>query len=801
MLFWTATLVVPVIVLLLWWFRAVQPQDYFSALYSADLPFVTRIPLIALTLGALLAMFAKNRVGPCDQKALASQRLRYATLSGGALLVLLILLSAVLGSGFLFNMLSAFAGILVVCAAAALGLRLLDLPFLALSAGRFASPLERLVLATSLGLGILSLAVFFAGTSGLLNPWLWWSLIVFLLAQGLGLLRSLVRDLASAPAPLHPVALGAVVVIAIWCLSHMPLVWSPPLEYDVLEYHLAAPAQFLRDGRVSFLNENIYAAFPENGEMLYFLGFILGRDKWHGLAAAHTILFASWLLTLAGVYALTSRLAEQDPDAPRSPAPALATALFALTPLASTLAADFYVEHFQALFHLAAVMAACGFLNDRRAGIRNRGAWLALSGALAGLCCGVKYTALIFTLAPLLILVPLFCTIGGSVYEALSSAASLGISALLALAPWLLRNGIMTGDPIFPLGLVVQRRATPPHVLPDHLDHFEVATRAGPRTFEAFLNTLVQYCPGFRKNWLTDSECGPQLLAFTAPGLAGTFRRDTAFIVAFFLLDILLWFFFTYRLNRFLYPLLAPLAVVAGLGIANLWQIQPLRKAVVFVFAAVIAGLGPLTMLFVQMQSRPEYISGAEDGSSAARFHYYQHGNRNWFDGWQGMNALPPNSKVLMIGDAQTFYLDRTPVYSVVFNEGLLERILKSAGDPDDAARLLAAEGITHIYINYSEWFRLDTSYSITRQAPDAPFQYAQMDRLQKELQHELLYGRQFEKYGRAWPGATYPAYLKLNSSGYSTLDQLIHQFTVVEKTFEDIYQRPTCELRRLRLP
>ena len=44
--------------------------------------------------------------------------------------------------------------------------------------------------------------------------------------------------------------------------------------------------------------------------MLYLLGFILGRDKWHGIAVAHTILFATWMLTLGGVYALTARLTE-----------------------------------------------------------------------------------------------------------------------------------------------------------------------------------------------------------------------------------------------------------------------------------------------------------------------------------------------------------------------------------------------------------------------------------------------------------------------------------------------------------
>lgn len=795
-LFWTGLFVVPSIALMLWWFRDLSPLTFLEAMYSPDLPIVARVPVLALGVAALAAMYATKQSSP-PTETLEKTRTRRATLTAIAALALLLIGAAILGKAFLLNMLAACAGLIVIAAAAALGLRLLDFPPFALSSERFASPLERLVLATALGLGLIALFVFFGGTAGLLSPWLWWAFIVVALAQGLSPLRRAGRSLLAAPTPLHPLTLAALLVTGAWCLVHAAMIWSPPLEYDVLEYHLGAPAQFLRDGRVSFLQENIYAAFPLNGEMLYLLGLVLGTNKWLGLIAAHTILFSSWMLTLAGVYALTSRFTSK--SAEPSPAPALATLLFAITPLGSIMAADFYVEHIQALFHLAAIMAACAFLADRREGLRGRNGWLVLAGVLAGFCCGTKYPALLFTLAPLLILVPTHCAIAGSIYEALSAAMTLGISALAMFSPWLLRNGIITHDPIFPLGKVMQRRAASPSAIPDHLDHFEVATRAGSRSLDALAKSLVQLFPGFKSAWFTDAECGPQLLPFALAGIIGFFRRGSGFLLGVFLLDLFFWFFFTYRLNRFAYPLLSSLAVLAGLGIAQLWTIQPLRKAVVFVAALTVLGLGPLSMVFVYQYSRPSYISGSEDGVSASQNHYSEHGSRNFMNGWTAVNALPAEANVLFIGEAQTFYLNRTPTYSVVFNESLLERVLNNVESPETAAELLRASGISHIYINYAEWFRLDTSYAITRPEPQAPFAPAQWKpELRQELL-ELLKAGEFAEYGRVWPPQIHAAYLKLKPGAYAVLEALIQNHTIVEKSSTDSENRRSCELRRLK--
>jgi len=805
---WTAALVLPNLVLAAWWFRGAAPLDVLKTLYSSDQPLVLRAPLAFACIALLLALFSQNRT-PHSTLLTGRSRGRIAT---ATLLGLLLVTAFVFGTPFLLSLWPAMTGGLIVLSATAFGLRLCECPPLSLLRERFSSPLERLVISTALGLGALAVLVFILGSLGLLLPAFWWLLIVALSLQGASLLRGLLRDLqASAKAFTasgQPVAVAAAAFTFAWCATHLFLLWSPPLDYDVLEYHLAAPAQYLRAGRITFLHENIYATFWQNAEMLYLVALTISGEKRVAIAGAHVILFAAWVLSVCGVYALARRLLTRKVGDFETPGPAIAALLYALIPLGSHLVSDFYVEHVQALFHLCAVLAACAFLQEQRQNNRLRSGWLILAGLLAGFCCGTKYTALLFTLAPLLLLVPLTCALRGAAYEALSAAATIGVAALAVICPWALRNAIASGDPMHPLGLVMKRRAGAPLPQPDHLDHFDIATRAGERSLNALIQVLYQLVPGLKPRepgsselgaafgWLHQSECGPHLLCFAVPGVLSAFR-GAGFLIAFFLLDVALWFVFTYRLNRFMYPLLGPLAAIAAIGIAQLWCLQPLRKVIAAIALGSVLAIAPLSILYVYSLSRPARGIGAEEAQTAAREQYTAFGNKNWFDAWSALNALPADSNVLFIGDAQTFYLDKTPHYSVVFNPHLLEEILRQSSDGRTAAALLAARGITHLYINTPEWLRLDTSYSLMP-AGDGGLQLAQLDRTQRDTLRRLLAAKQYALYGRAWPVGVHPAYLKIRPRDYAALDDLLNRHSVTQAQFPDPAGRPTCELRQL---
>ena len=56
----------------------------------------------------------------------------------------------------------------------------------------------------------------------------------------------------------------------------------PPWEFDVLEYHLQVPKEWLRSGRIAFLPHNVYGNMPLGAEMHALLAMVSigGDDGW-----------------------------------------------------------------------------------------------------------------------------------------------------------------------------------------------------------------------------------------------------------------------------------------------------------------------------------------------------------------------------------------------------------------------------------------------------------------------------------------------------------------------------------------
>ncbi len=806
---WTFALIVPNLIFFGWLFRSVQPVlpkaehphsvvlnalQILSEIYSfaGDAPSVYRMPFAFLMTGVACVFFRTRRgAGFASVTQFCFSPLGAAVIFGG----LVLLFTGAFGAAFLGNVVRAGVGVMILTCAAGIGLRIFEFKLIGLDAKRFESPLERGVLASALGLGALSLGVFCAGSLGVMNAWIWRVMILGLIALNFKATRGLSADIIRAceqrAVNSTRFTFAAVAFLALFIAAHAPLIWNLPSEYDVLEYHLGAPAQYLRSGSIGFLNENIYATFPENGEMLYLLAMILAGDKLAGLPGAHVVLLGAWVLTVLGVYVLARRLERsfaESRDRVSSPGPIAAAGLFALVPMCSQLAADFYVEHFQALFHVSALVSACAFLSDFKIGRlfkahaqSNAAGWTICAGAFAGMCCGAKYTGLIFTLAPLLIFLPGYCASFGAMFEALGALLRLGLPALLVFAPWLGRNGFVSGDPLHPLGLVLRRRLSGTHGVPDRIDHFEAAHRAGEISWAAFWNSLRQLMPGFREHFLDDIECGPQLCFFTVPGFASVANAETALIAFVFGADLLIWFFFSHRLNRFFYPNLAAVAALGGLGVARVWRVQPLRKVAAGLCCVAVLIFAPLQLGWVWLSSSREGVSGNGTWVDTAHAQFLDVPPMA-LTGALAQSQLPEGSRVLFIGEAETFYNARTPSYSVVFNESLLEKTLHKTQTTAEALSYLRAQGITHLYLNYSEWLRLDTSYALKISDENDRWKLARWDDDFGAAKYKslkvFLSVRQFRKYAESWPDHMYPAYLKLSPDEYERFEDIFRNHT-----------------------
>src|SRR5271157_5423711 len=151
---------------------------------------------------------------------------------------------------------SPIVGAAALVVLAALGLGELILAGLRLRDGMRTG--ERLAVDFGIGTTALGALTLLAGRAGLLDPWIF--------RIGLGVIA--MAGLVIAP------------FLVIMFLGAM----LPAIDFDVLEYHLQGPKEYLQAGRIAFLPHNVYTSMPFGVEMLHLMGMeVLGDWWWGGL--------------------------------------------------------------------------------------------------------------------------------------------------------------------------------------------------------------------------------------------------------------------------------------------------------------------------------------------------------------------------------------------------------------------------------------------------------------------------------------------------------------------------------------
>jgi hypothetical protein len=72
---------------------------------------------------------------------------------------------------------------------------------------------------------------------------------------------------------------------------------------------------------------------------------------------------------------------------------------------------------------------------------------------------------------------------------------------------------------------------------------------------------------------------------------------------------------------------------------------------------------------------------------------------------------LPQNAKVLYIGEARVYYAKHPVLWSTAFDQHPLTAMSRQANTGEQLLALLRAQGVTDVYVNYSELARLRNGY------------------------------------------------------------------------------------------
>ncbi|AMV38826.1 ArnT family glycosyltransferase [Planctomyces sp. SH-PL62] len=443
----------------------------------------------------------------------------------------------------------------------------------------------------------------------------------------------------------------------------------PAIDFDVLSYHLQGPKEYYQAGRIAFLPHNVYTNMPFGVEMLHLLGMeILGDWWWGGLVGQ--LLVALYAPCAAVLIASTaSRLGTWR-------AGCLAALIYVSTPWIYRLGVIAYVEGPLNCYQAALLWA---FVKGRRSPEPSPTRLWAMLGFLAGGAMACKYTAILPSVIPFGVI---------SVVEAWRGRSARPVVAFIlgwavVMSPWMIKNVVDTGNPVYPLAYPVfgGRDWTEARELQWSRAH-------GPRpiTWPLFRYSLIEVAG--RSDWQSPLYAAFAPLAFLNP----RFRRVSAWLAIYLAWMFVSWWFLTHRLDRFWLPMLPAAAVMAGLG-ADWTKSLAWR----FVRAGVLALAVATNLAFVSTA-----LSGLNEWTGDLEF-LRNDIPRRLNGPLAAIDAnLPPNAKILLIGQAAVFHVRHPVLYNTVFNPETVET-LAAGKTPEEFRRTLLDRKITHVYVDWKE--------------------------------------------------------------------------------------------------
>ena len=459
--------------------------------------------------------------------------------------------------------------------------------------------------------------------------------------------------------------------------------FSPITHYDSLVYHLALPSVYLRMGKIDSLPFNLYSAFPGGCEAVY--TFVLGVLP----APEYAINVFGWILaaTLGGA------MAEWAGQLSGRRAGWLAGALWWTMPPVLLLSQGAYVD---------IPLAAATFL-----AIRSFAAWITDPDAEAGLLfaaffCGlagsIKYTGAIteFILLAALVLIV------GRRAGGLRTIAAFVLIALLLPAPWLLKNLVTLGNPVFPFlyrwigGKVGWTSVTAS-------GSFRVLTEYTGKS-----NLLVDLITpwkssGARGGFDVLGDFGwPLLLVGALPALFVAARRELRLLWIYFFLHAIVWYV-SKPVLRFLIPAMPVAVILTAASLSRFSTRGPATRAAAGILT--LAWIASNVFLYGLAASELKLFDVPFGSVSADDF---LRRRLAFYPTFEAVNeASKPGETVLLIGEQRTYHLKVPFLSSNLFAPSPVSDLCNGAASPDDVTAFLFANHVTRVIVNEAEIERL----------------------------------------------------------------------------------------------
>ena len=565
------------------------------------------------------------------------------------------------------------------------------------------SPLERKIFGAGLGLSALGFIVFFLGifklyyffTGFILTGVLFiilWPQIKKILIDLLDLARN--SAALSFSQPLRRLILIAIIISLLIILMGTLI---PPLDYDALEYHLGVPAQYIKAHGIIYMPYNVFSNFPLHMEMLYTLSLLLGSP-----ILAKMLHFLFLILTLFIILLIGNKISAKAGLLPstRLRQSGLCSALiFVNIPIVAITSAKAYNDLGLTFFGLLTIYCLWIWQEQKDKKL------LILAGLFCGSSLAMKYTAIIFFLAPLAV----FIFISSlrqkreiakfPCFQVMLRPLLFVVISLLVVSPWFIKNLVYKGNPVFPLAY----KQFGGHNWGDfEADRFKKHHQADLTDFKKVLDAPKKIVSG------QEGNIGFTILLFI-PFLF-FIKRPMSPIKCFGLYSIfyfLFWIFFTHHMPRFLMPALAILSILAAYSISYFLNTRKYISYSMITLLTIGLVFNSARLFYQFSVMHPlQFISGKDSKTEYLSKVFYLHPAIDF------MNInLPESSKTLFVAEARTFYCEKDIVSNTPLDKNIIVEIANKSTGAKDILNALQDMGITHVLYNFTEAKRISFSY------------------------------------------------------------------------------------------
>jgi hypothetical protein len=544
--------------------------------------------------------------------------------------------------------------------------------------------------------------------------------------------------------------------------------------YDVMSYHLQLPREWIAAGRMAGFEHNVYSFLPGLIEAGYMLIGLLGGSVLNGVYTCQLFHVTLALLAAAAVGKTVAARAGTG-------AGVGAAALLLAVPWVTVTGSMAYNEMGVLAFGAVALMIAFDDVGSTR-----RGA--AAVGLLVGAATLAKLTAGVMIAVPVGLVLLLGLnraslapnsnsparkgrvdsprSVGfqdtvdtteppppgggcraeksrrGGWWWNVQLAAIAALAGALMLSPYLERNYVETGNPVFPfaaerLGMghwdktLAERWDTAHGLSPKHEGKPDALGRQwlfntgygaiGGRPTPREMQNIARF----------DSEGGvPTLWIAVAVGgvlllVRREMRRPALALLLMLAVQVVFWMFATHMQSRFLVPTVLPACLIAGLGYGRFRTLTAGRAPSVapLMGSAVVVTLGLIG--YTTMLTQTHTVADPDTGQRV-QTPIWMAINTPLSNDDHPINRLPKDSKTLLVADnSGLLYLRRPIVYATAFDADPLGEMIRDAGeiggaggaggDPVKVNEALRRAGITHVWVHWSELARLHHTYGHDR--------------------------------------------------------------------------------------